>query len=130
MKTIHFFLKYVFIPILLLGVATFQMMKIDDGLSRWKGGGFGMYADYFPPTFDLYMNQQRIVFNKKEDLKKYKIGHKALYCPSDKHIKSLIEYLDVKKDSVHVEIWSLQFDGATQQLKKQKRYDKLFLQTQ
>lgn len=51
-------LRYTFAPLLLVTVAMVQLWCIEsDHLSRWRGGGFGMYAEYHPNLYQVWLAQ-------------------------------------------------------------------------
>ena len=129
MRLLRKFIQYLLVPLLLTFVVFFQILKFDEGLSSWKGGGFGMYADYYPMTFDIRVNGESIKLDKKENLFLYNHGRKTLINPSDENIETCIELIKPKSDTIHFEIWSPTFDGSTQQYSRKKRYEKTIIRT-
>lgn len=127
MKLVRYFLQYLFIPSLLVVVACYQISQLKNGLSTWKGGGFGMYADYYPLQFDLHLNQKQISFDKKKDFVGYQLGRRTMIYPTDENAKKLIKYLKPEADSVQLQIYKPSFSGSNQKLSYQKNYDKTFI---
>ena len=59
-------LPYYTVPLLMLIVIAFQFNSVSHGLTRWKGGGFGMYTTPHPNNFSIWIEFNN---NKFEDLK-------------------------------------------------------------
>lgn len=115
---------------LLVGVACFQMSQLKNGLSRWKGGGFGMYADYYPFQFELHLNQEKIKLDKKLDRVGYQLGRITMLYPTDENVKKLIQHLKPDKDSVRFQIYKPLFSGSHHKLYYKINYDKTFYNIQ
>jgi len=130
MKPVRFFFQYLFIPMLLVIVACFQISQLKDGLSTWKGGGFGMYADYYPFQFDLLLDGEKIILDKKQDVVAYQLGRITMIYPTDENVKKLIQHLKPKSDSVRIQIYKPLFSGSHQKLSYQINYDKTFYNLQ
>lgn len=130
MKSLRFFFQYFFIPCLLIAVACFQISRLKNGLSTWKGGGFGMYADYYPLQFDLHLNEKLIILDKKKDLVAYQLGRMTMIYPTDENAKKLIFHLKPKSDTVRLQIYSPSFSGAHHELSQKITYDKTFFNIQ
>lgn len=48
------------VPIVLVGVALVQLGFVESrGLTRWKGGGFGMYSDPHPILREVWLEIER-----------------------------------------------------------------------
>uniref|UniRef100_UPI004049EBE3 hypothetical protein n=1 Tax=Flavobacterium sp. TaxID=239 RepID=UPI004049EBE3 len=127
MRLLRKFIQYLLVPLLLTFVVFFQISKFDKGLSSWKGGGFGMYADYYPMSFDIRVNGEKILLDKKENLPLYNHGRKTLINPSEENIEICIELIKPTADTIHFEIWSPYFEGSTQQYSRKKRYEKTII---
>jgi hypothetical protein len=49
-------LRVTLAPLLLAVVATAHLVRVErDGLSRWRGGGFGMYAEPHPHLYQVWL---------------------------------------------------------------------------
>jgi hypothetical protein len=49
-------LRYAFAPLLLVAVALTHLWRVESsGLSRWRGGGFGMYAEHHPNLYQVWL---------------------------------------------------------------------------
>ncbi len=113
MKRIPFFVQYLLIPLILIVVVFYQMSQLKNGLSPWKGGGFGMYADYYPLTFEMYVNNEKVLLDKKKNYEQYRYGRKLLFYPSEKNVLNTIQHIPTKKDTLYFEIRSPHFDGKS-----------------
>ena len=102
-------------------IALFQIIQIPKGLTRWKGGGFGMYSEMHP-------NYRKVVINdslyEKDTLKINSKKHVAIkkyaFFPKEKYLKNLSQTLDLKSDTLIIEVWQLDFDAKNRQLTNKK----------
>ena len=44
------------IPFFMFGIAIHQLLQIQKGLTRWKGGGYGMYSEIHPYYRQVVIN--------------------------------------------------------------------------
>ena len=115
------YLIYYSVPILMVVIALFQIIQIPKGLTRWKGGGFGMYSEMHP-------NYRKVVINdslyEKDTLKINSKKHVAIkkyaFFPKEKYLKNLSQTLDLKSDTLIIEVWQLDFDAKNRQLTNKK----------
>ena len=97
-------------PLLLVLVAIFQLWQVETrGLSRWKGGGFGMYADF---PFDT--RQAWYTFQQPGEPRRYVLKFEPSLFHPVHHIHELADKLPAGTGTdVRVECWVLDFDPAT-----------------
>lgn len=114
-------LLYYSIPILMIVIAIFQLFQVPNGLTRWKGGGFGMYSEMHPDYRKVVINDSLITFDtlKNNRIKRIAIKKYAFY-PNEKYLKNMIEVIDFNSDTLKVEVWQLDFNSKTRQLKNIK----------
>ena len=123
-------LKYL-IPTVMFLVASFQFVQTRNGLSRWKGAGFGMYSQ-------IHFNRNEVwigtlgdsLLNIKsssrydDDLKK--LLRKAKRFPNEKNLASLSErmILEYGNDSLIIQVWEplLDLDKFTFSRRKLNEY--------
>lgn len=113
--------KYYGIPVLMILVASFQLMNVNDGLTRWKGGGFGMYSEQYHSSRQLVIEH---TFINPDSLKRGGNLRKAyfsyLHYPRSKFANILAKELDFKKDTLQFEIWQTNFDSNNLTISKTK----------
>lgn len=126
MKYFKYFIQYLLIPLLILLVAGFQICQKRKGLSSWKGGGFGMYADYYPLTFEIRVNNEVIILDKYENYEQYALGRKIMFYPKECDVEDFISTLKIQKDTIKLEIWQPCLESKTLKFKKSNRYEKIF----
>ncbi len=96
-----------------------------DGLSSWRGGGFGMYASFHPVQNRAWIhseNQDPIVFSKKDRAESnlLKIVRPHLTFRQVNALKSSINEIPARP---HIEIFKLQFDMDSYKLEREKILD-------
>lgn len=109
---------------LALMVAMGQLYMRQKGLSSWKGGGFGMYAELHPVYTKLFIRtegeQQR---SGRADLtsEAYMLMEKAMIFPSNGMLEQLTEEVEQQTgvDELVVEVWEPVFDVETRTLELQ-----------
>ena len=101
------FLKFAFIPLLITGIAGAQLYKAQNGFTRWKGGGFGMYSEMHYNLNQIWLNDQLI---EKEQLPE-ELSKSFKRKPSDTHAKLILKELasDIP-DAETLQLWRPTFD--------------------
>lgn len=131
-KLLKFASKYG-VLLLLIGVAIHQMYQVDNGLSRWKGGGFGMYAE-------IHFNQVKIFVRfmaKQEDvMKKEFVETDEL----NKRLKAAQRFsnqdncMEVAKEvqnisgipQIKIEVWQPRFNPVNNEFYREKTKEYIF----
>ncbi len=129
MKISHRFLAYFSLPVLVVGIASFQLYKTETtDLSRWKGGGFGMYTN-INEAFNVIVINDSIYsnsnFNKKTLNQKNNYINKLLYNPTDKNTELFLSLLNNKKEVKKLQIFEPVFDPNNYTLTYKLRYEKI-----
>ena len=102
-------------------VASLQMVTANKTeLSRWRGGGYGMYADLnwvsnevwfydVPPNVD-YINVH------------FDLTDKVRRNPSDKNLEQLGNAVKTKHQlsNFYIGVWKLEYDNSTNTISKRK----------
>lgn len=118
------FIKYYFISFLVILVFCYQLFLVNNGLNRWKGGGFGMYSDYHIYHYDLKING---ISYKKDSIyskRKYNsVIKNYLYFPNSENTKKLIQKLDLNKDRLNLKIYQPKLNTENMQFCKKLRYE-------
>jgi hypothetical protein len=115
------YLIYYSVPILMVAIALFQIIQIPKGLTRWKGGGFGMYSEMHPNYRNVVINDSLYKIDSlKINSKKHVAVKKYAFFPKEKYLQSLAQTLDLKSDTIRIEVWQLDFDAKKRQLTNKK----------
>lgn len=124
----HTFLKFGLIPTGILIVVVFQLYNTKQGLTPWKGGGFGMYSTYHSNETQLYINKTYYNSTTMEN-NDNKIAIKSyLFFPNKKNLDALIQSFNLTTDTLNIQIWQPHLDTKTliysRKLKYEYRYIK------
>ena len=109
-------LKSYLAPTLLMLVASCQMAAVHfAGLTRWEGGGFGMYSELPPMTkhvvIDVSDGSKPLPVEELRELGQRKLVYQAM--PSRKHLDRIAEILRRNSiNSFRIEVWAERFDLA------------------
>ena len=98
-------------------MATWQFSAVHlGGLTRWKGGGFGMYAELgHTKRWPLFFAADGRILGTSE-VPAWAVRETALW-RGERTLARVGERLRAQLgEPVVIEIWSLQYDPATQQL--------------
>jgi hypothetical protein len=105
----------------MVAIALFQIIQIPKGLTRWKGGGFGMYSEMHPNYRNVVINDSLYKIDSlKINSKKHVAVKKYAFFPKKKYLQSLAQTLDLKSDTIRIEVWQLDFDAKKRQLTNKK----------
>lgn len=116
-------LQHYGVPLLLVVVASHQFYRVHaDGLSSWRGGGFGMYGGYHPTQNDLWWTStetgESVRYTKKKGVATEDDRYRSLR-PFLTYVNgpSLSRYFSnlprEVQETTRVEIWQLDFDPTT-----------------
>lgn len=109
-------LKNYLAPVLLTVVASCQMAAVHfAGLTRWEGGGFGMYSELPPMTIhvviDVSEGSERPPAEALTDLERCKLFYQAM--PSRRHLDRIADILRRNAiTSFRIQAWAERFDLA------------------
>ncbi len=118
------FIKYYFIPFLVILVFCYQLTLVNNGLNRCKCGGFGMYSDYHIFHYDLKINGISCKKNRSYNKKAHQSAIKNyLYFPNSANTKKLISKLKLNKDSLNLKIYQPKLNLKNMQISKELRYE-------
>ena len=113
------FLSRYGVMLLALIVAINQLRLRDEGISSWKGGGFGMYADFHPVYTKVFVKSnapspQPSGYQYPTD-KAIKLSADSRLFPSQKRLESLKqEYVNFTGISeLEVQVWKPAFNAST-----------------
>ena len=80
------------VSILAVVIATNQWLLRQDGLSSWKGGGMGMYADFHPVYTKLLLKSKSTGSKQnasQPDQTTIKLLSQSQFYPKDEYLRSL-----------------------------------------
>ncbi|ARN77021.1 hypothetical protein BST97_02845 [Nonlabens spongiae] len=101
------FLKFAFIPLLITGIAGAQLYKAQNGFTRWKGGGFGMYSEMHYNLNQIWLNDQLI---EQEQLPE-ELSKSFKRKPSDAHANLILKELASDfPDAEKLQLWRPTFN--------------------
>lgn len=98
------------IPILAIVIIAIQLTIINQHqLSRWRGGGFGMYAEVHPNEFQVWVNPSSIPFDdlvQSYPELKTAVNKTKIY-PSVSNMRFTAKLLSQlsKSDSLKISVW-------------------------
>lgn len=116
------------LPILVASVAIVQVYKVETSdLSRWKGGGFGMYTSINEQYNIIVINDEII----SESEVSFKSGYKKarynfIFYPNEQSVSDFLKNIDTKDEVKKLQIYKPVFDSKTNQLSYKVRYEKVF----
>lgn len=113
------FILYYSVPLLMLVIAIVQISHIPKGLTRWKGGGFGMYSEMHPDLRQVVVNDSLISAKGTSNPKLLAAERKYANYPKSTYLKNFVKVLDFSSDTLKIEVWQVFFDSKTQLLNKQ-----------
>ncbi|MGY0408467.1 MAG: hypothetical protein ACWIPJ_08965 [Polaribacter sp.] len=110
MKKKHLNKFSLIVPIISLIVIAFQMVIVrTDGLSRWKGGGFGMYSEIHFSQHEVWVNNTDFSLDSltKNNSEVRLAVNKLKLIPSQKNLRQaakLIQKLS-RIDTIIIQVW-------------------------
>lgn len=124
-EKVRFFSRYAVVMLAVM-VALYQLSLRNEGLSSWKGGGFGMYAEIHPifnkvfiksSQVDEPIDQQKVLSDESKDL----MHDKILIFPKAAYLSKIkTDYLlNTSLKKVRVEVWGPVFDADSLTLEMQ-----------
>ena len=122
----HSFIKFGLIPTLMIIVVMIHFYHIRQGLSPWKGGGFGMYSTYRPMDSHLYVNGVYIN-NSNSSVEQRAFLRNYMFYPNEKNRAILIQSFANLHDTLHIEIWQPKFDVKTATYKTILKYKRNYV---
>lgn len=112
-------IRYCAVPILAVVVATTQFLLVQaTGLSRWKGGGFGMYSEYHELQHDLALlsSEGRIIPARQVPANTLRL---ARLWPTPNNLNRLgVAARPAANEAVFVQLWCLDFDLPSRILRR------------
>ena len=116
------------VPIIVFIVAIFQFIQTRNGLTRWKGGGFGMYTELNYPHREVWIVLPDTTMNVRfipEVKKKYgELINRVKRYPNKKSVGKLSEQLSqVYPDSFQIQVWTPYVDAQNQKWCKRLIYE-------
>ena len=111
--------KHFIVPVIMLVVATVQIIAANTSeLTRWRGGGYGMYAEL------NWLSNEVWFYNVPANIDYLtvhaKLANKVRRNPSDKNLEALGN--EVKSQhglaNFYISVWKLEYDNTTNILSK------------
>lgn len=119
------FTNYIIVGIVFF-TALIQFISSTRGLTRWKGGGYGMYSELHYPIREIWLlkrdtniNLSKLYLTKKE--KRLVVNVQRF--PNTKTIQELTHHFKSKyKDTFEIEVWTPNINIAEGSICKTKVY--------
>ena len=119
------------IPCLLVLVAMHQFYRVQaEGLSSWRGGGFGMYAGFHPRHNEIWLirtdsgaSTRYVKHGGTQDHRRAAL-RPALTYVNESTLRRARNQLPGDEQAVsHLQVWQLDFDVQTMRLTRRLRAD-------
>lgn len=115
-------IAYCSLPILIILIATVQIYNTETTkLSRWKGGGFGMYTTINEAYHVIVVNDEVL---SNVDNSRAKLNF--IYNPNKKSAKDYRKHLSKTIEVEKLQIFEPIFNTETNQLVYRVRYEQVF----
>lgn len=118
---------YYVIPFLVISVISLHFYHRQKGLSPWKGGGFGMYSDFYPGREKVFFNDFCVTDSVKKNRSLRIVYHKFIFYPNQKTFNALHKFFPTKTDTVLVRMQSILIEPEPLKLYKTTSYEKTFI---
>lgn len=105
------------VPIIAFAIAAIQFNNTRSGLSRWKGGGFGMYSEIKYTKSEVWVQTQDTFLLAADILPRYyhEQIRDVMRFPNQKNLAKLYQILwkNNPEQEYHIQVWhpSLNFDS-------------------
>ena len=98
------------VAFLALSVVLFQLIRVyTEGLSRWKGGGFGMYTEVHYKQHEIWVNHANFSLDSlaKNNSKVRESIVKLKRTPSDKNLHQTAQLIQkfAQIDTLTIQVW-------------------------
>ena len=125
---------YRIVPLTMAGLAVLQLVFSQTSLlSRWRGGGYGMYSEFHPSSTQIWLiqEQQQIRIDQKQNILWSDVTTWQAQCktcqkwPDVQCLRHLSEHLPKQLGFVRIEAWRPAFDVSSKHVSWQKvgQYD-------
>ena len=112
------------VPVVMALVATWQIVRVHtQGLSSWRGGGFGMYARFHPRTNDLWLchGDDCYRYTKYDGRADEFTPHlrRCLTLTNEKTLRQALSWLPCSEEHTHsLSVYRLDFDPVKMTLSR------------
>lgn len=124
------FFAFYSLPLLVVAVACLQIYKTETtNLSRWKGGGFGMYTNINEVYNIIVINDSLFSknhFKTKDAGERQRVKSNLLFNPNNENTKKFIETLKNRNQIEKIQIYRPVLNPTNNQLRYELSYEKLF----
>ncbi|MCH8534310.1 MAG: hypothetical protein LAT51_04500 [Flavobacteriaceae bacterium] len=129
MKKLNQFFAFYSLPVLVVFVASWQLYKTETtALSRWKGGGFGMYTNINEGSNIIVINDSIFKdedFINIENRHKHKAKNNFLFNPSNSTVNSFLNTIKQKEKVKKIQIYQPVLNPKNNTLTYQLYYEKI-----
>jgi hypothetical protein len=125
----HLFIQFGLIPIIMLVVVINHFYHVNQGLSPWKGGAFGMYSTYYPEQSQIYINGINYVDSIRKDNMRNRSLRNYLFYPKKPNLDALIKSIAHPNDTLHIEIWQPQLNAKNSFYSRKLIHEQIYIQS-
>ena len=114
-------IKQTIVPLIMVVVAIIQMVAANKTeLSRWRGGGYGMYAELNWVSNEVWFYS--VPLNVDYVNVHSKLSNKVRRNPSKKNLTQLGSAVKNKHgiSNFYIRVWKLEYDNSTNRISKRK----------
>lgn len=120
---------YLVLPVLISVIASFQLIKAETtSLTRWKGGGFGMYTDIHRSYYAIVVNGE--VYNSSHQCEYREVTDRVIknfiFNPSAPTATQFYRYLETEEDSIQLQLYEPVMDAKRNMLTYKLAYEHTF----
>lgn len=115
------------VPLVLLIVAGVQMARVfTTGQSRWRGGGFGMYAELHPNVTQIWLFEtgpvasRPTLLSERDDAPTGPLVARCMRLRSETCLGEIARALPRSAHPRRLEIWLPTFDASTGKLSRRR----------
>jgi len=129
LKSIGFkIIQFGLIPFCMFLVICVHFYHVEQGLSPWKGGGFGMYSTYYPEQSQMYIDDVNIMQLIKKDNDKKRLLRNYIFYPKKSNLDPLIQSLKLKNDTLHLEVWQPKVNAKNATYSRTLQHEYIYIQ--
>jgi hypothetical protein len=122
-------IQFGLIPVCMLTVICLHFYHVKQGLSPWKGGGFGMYSTYYPEQSQVYINGVSLFEMIQKDNHKKRLLRNYMFYPKKSNLDALIQSLSHKDDTLNIEIWQPRLNAKNSTYSRTLQNEFIYIQS-
>ena len=125
----HLFIQFGLIPLIMLVVVIIHFYHVKQGLSPWKGGGFGMYSTYYPEQSQIYINGVNYADSIRQNNDLNRKLRNYLFYPKKSNLDALVVSIAHRKDTLHIQVWQPQLNAKSSTYSRVLKQEHIYIQS-